>query len=187
MQLKLKLSKIVAQVVSTNSASQAIKSHKFDIADVVNSQWQAVKDAKDTKFVAKIPLAYSYLGFKVGKWQHGKNVMNSKAKMNNKALRQAIAYAMNINQVEKRYTQGLTSRIPTLTPEQFGAYFDKKVKGFPYNLKKANQLLDQAGYKKKGKWRVQPNGKPLSIHLAAMTKSQLFRITFNNGKRWVYM
>lgn len=177
MQLKLKLSKIVAQVVSTNSASQAIKSHKFDIADVVNSQWQAVKDAKDT----------SYLGFKVGKWQHGKNVMNSKAKMNNKALRQAIAYAMNINQVEKRYTQGLTSRIPTLTPEQFGAYFDKKVKGFPYNLKKANQLLDQAGYKKKGKWRVQPNGKPLSIHLAAMTKSQLFRITFNNGKRLVYM
>lgn len=35
-----KLNKIIAQVVSTNSASQAIKSHKFDIADVVNSQWQ---------------------------------------------------------------------------------------------------------------------------------------------------
>ena len=139
---KPKLNKIVAQVVSTKSASQAIKSHKFDIADVVNSDWQAVK-----------------------------NVMDKNSKMNNKSLRQAIAYAMNINQVEKRYTQGLTFRVPTLIPAQFGDYFDKNAKGFPYNLKKANQLLDKAGYKKKGKWRVQPNGKPLSIHLAAMTGS----------------
>ena len=136
------MNKIVAQAVSTKTASQAIKSHKFDIADVVNSDWQAVK-----------------------------NVMDKNAKMNNKSLRQAIAYAMNINQVEKRYTQGLTFRVPTLIPAQFGDYFDKNAKGFPYNLKKANQLLDKAGYKKKGKWRVQPNGKPLSIHLAAMTGS----------------
>lgn len=171
---KPKLNKIVAQVVSTKSASQAIKSHKFDIADVVNSDWQAVKNAKNAKntnFIAKIPLAYSYLGFKVGKWENGKNVMDKNSKMNNKSLRQAIAYAMNINQVEKRYTQGLTFRVPTLIPAQFSDYFDKNAKGFPYNLKKANQLLDKAGYKKKGKWRAQPNGKPLSIHLAAMTGS----------------
>ena len=148
---KPKLNKIVAQVVSTKSASQAIKSHKFDIADVVNSDWQAVKNAKNTNFIAKIPLAYSYLGFKVGKWENGKNVMDKNSKMNNKSLRQAIAYAMNINQVEKRYTQGLTFRVPTLIPAQFGDYFDKNAKGFPYNLKKANQLLDKAGYKKKGK------------------------------------
>ncbi len=34
-----KLNKIVIQVVSPNSASQSIKSHKFDIAAVRNSQW----------------------------------------------------------------------------------------------------------------------------------------------------
>lgn len=166
-----KLNKIVAQVVSTNSASQAIKSHKFDIAGVVNSQWQSVKTANDTNFIAKIPLAYSYLGFRVGEWKDGKNVMDKNSKMNNKSLRQAIAYAMNINQVEKRYTQGLTFRVPTLIPEQFGDYFDKNAKGYTYNLKKSNQLLDKAGYKKKGKWRVQPNGKPLNIHFLAMSGS----------------
>ncbi len=166
-----KLNKIVAQVVSTNSASQAIKSYKFDIAGVVNSQWQLVKTANDTNFIAKIPLAYSYLGFRVGEWKDGKNVMDKNSKMNNKSLRQAIAYAMNINQVEKRYTQGLTFRVPTLIPEQFGDYFDKNAKGYTYNLKKANQLLDKAGYKKKGKWRVQPNGKPLNIHFLAMSGS----------------
>ena len=164
-----KLSKITVSVLNPNSASQAIKSHKFDVAGVVNSQWQQVKGTKDVNFIANIPLSYYYMGFKVGKWEDGKNVMNPKAKMNNKSLRQAMAYAMNIDAVEKRYTQGLTFRVPTLIPEQFGKYFDKNVKGYSYNLKKANQLLDKAGYKKKGTYRVQPNGKPLTIHLAAMT------------------
>ena len=170
---KPKLDKIVCQIVSTNSTSQAIKSHKFDVADVINSQWKQVKDAKDVTFVAKIPLQYSYIGFKVGKFdtKASKSVMNPKSKMNNKALRQAIGYAMNIDQVNKKYNSDLNFRIPTLIPAPFGDYFDKSIKGYPYNLKKANEILDKAGYKKKGKWRVQPNGKPLKIKFAAMQGS----------------
>lgn len=184
---KPKLDKIVSQVVSTNSTSQAIKSHKFDIADVINTQWKEIKDTKDVKFVAKVPLSYSYLGFKVGKWnaKTSKNVMNPKSKMNNKALRQAIGYAMNIEAVNKRYTSGLTFQIPTLIPEQFGDYFNKDVKGFSYNLKKANAILDKAGYKKEGKWRVQPNGKPLKIQLlAAQGDSSREPIIQNYIQQW---
>lgn len=166
---KPKLNKITESVLSTDSSSQAIKSHKFDVADVINTQWQQVKNTKKVRFIAKLPLEYNYLGFKVGKWKNGKNVMDKNSKMNNKALRQAMAYAMNISQVEKRYTSGLTFRVKTLIPSKFGDYYDKKLKGFPYNLKKAEKLLDKAGYKKKGKWRVQPNGKPLTIKLAAMS------------------
>ncbi|WP_333635688.1 oligopeptide ABC transporter substrate-binding protein [Lactobacillus acetotolerans] len=166
-----KLNKIVIQVVSQNSASQAIKSHKFDVAQVVNSQWNQVKGTKGVDFIGQIPLQYYYLGFKVGKWNtaKGKNVMNKNAKMNSKPLRQAIGYAMNVDAVDKRYTQGLSFQVPTLIPEGFGDYFNKDVKGYHYDLKKANQILDKAGYKKKGKWRVQPNGKPLTIHFMAMT------------------
>lgn len=168
---KPKLAKIVYQVVSPNSASQAIKSHKFDIVQVVNSQWKEVKNTEKVKFIAQIPLYYSYLGFKVGKWdaKKGKNVMNPNSKMNNRSLRQAIGYAMNIAAVNKRYTNGLSFQIPTLIPKQFGDFYNPNVKGFTYNLKKANELLDKAGYKKKGKWRVQPNGKPLKINLLAMS------------------
>lgn len=180
-----KLDKITISVVNPNSASQAIKSHKFDIADVVNSQWDQVKNTKGVNFVAKVPLAYGYMGFKVGKWKDGRNVMDPKAKMNNKSLRQAMAYAMNIDAVTKRYTHGLSFRVPTLIPEQFGDYFNKNVKGYSYNLKKANQLLDKAGYKKKGTYRVQPNGKPLTINLAAMTgNSTLEPITRNYIQQW---
>lgn len=69
--------------------------------------------------------------------------------MNNVSLRKAMAYAMNIDAVNKRYSNGLTFRINTLIPEQFGDFSDKNIKGYPYNLKKANELLDKAGYKKK--------------------------------------
>lgn len=166
-----KLKKVSLSVVSPNSASQAIKSHKYDIADVVNTQWDQVKGTNDVNFVKQIPLQYNYLGFKVGKWdaKKGENVMNPKAKMNNKNLRQAIAYGMNIEPVTKRYTKGLSFQVPTLIPKQFGDYFNPDVKAYTQNMKKANKLLDEAGYKKKGKWRTQPNGKPLVIHLAAMS------------------
>lgn len=165
------LDKIVVSVVSPNSASQAIKSHKFDVIPVINTQWPQVKETKNVNFIAQIPIAYHYLGFKVGKWDNklSKNVENPKAKMNNKALRQAIGYAMNVDAVNKRYTYSLTFRVKTLIPEIFGDYYDKSAKGFDYNLKKANEILDKAGYKKKGKWRVQPNGKPLTINVAAMS------------------
>lgn len=170
---KPKLDKIVCQVVSSNSTSQSIKSNKFDVATVINSQWDQVKDTKNVKFIANIPLGYFYIGFKVGKWdaKAGKNVMNPKSKMNNTALRQAIGYAMNVDEVENHYTHGLSFRVPTLIPSQFGDYFNKDIKGYNYNLKKANQILDKAGYKKKGKWRTQPNGKPLKIKFMAMQGS----------------
>ena len=168
---KPNLDKIVVSVISPNSASQAIKSHKFDVIPVINTQWPQVKETKDVNFIAQIPIAYHYLGFKVGKWDSklSKNVENPKAKMNNKYLRQAIGYAMNVDAVNKRYTYSLTFRVKTLVPKQFGDFYDKSEKGFDYNLKKANEILDKAGYKKKGKWRVQPNGKPLTINVAAMS------------------
>lgn len=179
--------KVVIQVLNPNNSSQALKSHKFDIIGVRNSQWKEVKNTKGVNFVGKVGLGYSYVGFKVGKWsaKKGKNIMNPKAKMNNKALRQAIAYGMNIAPVYKRYTNGLTFQIPTLIPKQFGAFYNGSVKPYTQDFKKANKLLDDAGYKKKGKWRVQPNGKPLVIHFAAMSGSAIQEpIIQNYLKQW---
>ena len=38
--------------------------------------------------------------------------------------------------------------------------------GYPLNIKKANKLLTDAGYKKRdgSKWRTDPNGKKLTIY-----------------------
>ncbi|APP02906.1 oligopeptide ABC transporter substrate-binding protein [Lactobacillus delbrueckii] len=173
---KAKLDKITISVISSNSASQSIKSKKFDVIDVVNSQWKQVKGTKGYNFVAQIPLYYTYMGFKVGKWDKktGSVKMNKNSKMSNRYLRQAMGYAMNVDEVTQHYTQGLAFRVKTLIPEAFGDFHDKSVKGFPLNIKKANALLDKAGYKKKKgeTYRRDPNGKKLTIHLAAMAAGQ---------------
>ncbi|MCT7709394.1 MAG: ABC transporter substrate-binding protein, partial [Lactobacillus crispatus] len=69
-----------------------------------------------------------------------------------------------------------------------GDYFDKNIKGYTYNIKKGNEILDKAGYKKKGTYRVQPNGKPLTIRLAAMTGSSTAEpIVQNYIQQWKKM
>ena len=78
---------------------------------------------------------------------------------------------MNIDQVAKKFYNGLSFRINTFMPDQFANFRNNDIKGYPYNLKKANELLDKAGYKKKGTYRVQPNGKKLVIHLAVRANS----------------
>lgn len=186
---KPNLDKVTMEVIGTNSVSQSIKSHKFDVTGVLNTQWNNVKDTKGVNFIGKIPLSYNYLGFKVGKFDKktGKNVEDKNAKMNNVSLRKAMAYAMNIDAVTKRYGNGLSFRINTLIPAQFGDFSDKSIKGYPYNLKKANELLDKAGYKKrKGeKYRRQPNGKKLTINVAVRgTQPNAEKIWTNYIQQW---
>jgi peptide/nickel transport system substrate-binding protein len=167
---KPKLSKITISTVSPSTAPSAVKSKKYDIMDVSNSWYKNVKNTSGVTFLGKIPLSYSYIGFKVGKFIKGKNVENPKAKMNNAKLRQAIAYAMNLDQVNDKFTGGLSFRIPTLIPAQFGDFFDKSAKGFPNDMDKAKKLLDEAGYKMgKDGYRTDPDGKKLTIHFAAMS------------------
>lgn len=150
-----KLKKITISVVSPNTASQSIKSKKFDVIDVVNSQWKEVKGTKGYNFVAKVPLSYHYMAYKVGKWdkKSGSVKMNKNSKMGNRYLRQAMAYAMNIDEVEKHYTQGLSFRVKTLIPEQFGDFNNSKLAGFPENLKKATPCLTRLATRRR---RVKP-------------------------------
>ena len=54
--------------ITNSNVSQAIKSHKFDVASVLDSQWLQVKNTKGVNFVGKKTLSYNYLAFKVGKW-----------------------------------------------------------------------------------------------------------------------
>ena len=115
-------------------------------------------------------MTYSFIAFKVGKWDEklGKNVQNPHAKMNNLSLRKAMLHAMNIDQVNQRFFRGLDYRVNSLIPAQFGKFHDAKVPVYSSNLEKANKLLDQAGYKKdkQTEYRLQPNGKKLTINLA---------------------
>ncbi|MCV3554324.1 oligopeptide ABC transporter substrate-binding protein [Pediococcus ethanolidurans] len=184
-----KLKEIDVQVVSPDSIAAALKAHKYDVTyGLGSSTYAKVKNVSGYTMTGKKALSYDYLGFNLGKYdaKTGKNVMNKNAKMADPSLRKAIAYAMNIDAVEKKFSYGLGSRMTTLIPSAFSKYQDKSAKGFPLNLKKANALLNKAGYKKgKDGYRTDPNGKKLTIHLAEMQgNSNTQAIVKNYIQQW---
>ncbi|CAM3136177.1 ABC transporter substrate-binding protein [Lentilactobacillus buchneri] len=170
-----KIKHVNIQVVSSSNAAAAFKAKKFDFAlgGLPASQYKSVKNIKGYTLAGAPGLSYGYFGFNVGHFdtKTNKNVMDKHSKMGNKNLRKAMLYAVDLDKVNKKLLSGVQWRPNTLIPPIFKKYHDNKAAGFPYDMAKAKKLLKDAGYKKKGKWYVQPNGKKLTIHFGAMQGS----------------
>lgn len=172
---KPKLAKIEIQAVSSSAIVTSLKRKQYDLVDEMpTDNYAAYKNVAGYKLLGQPQLGYTYLGFKVGHWdeKHSVNVMAPQAKMNNKALRQAMAYALNNDAINARYYPGMRQTATTLIPPTFKTYH-ANLKGYQLNLRKANHLLDAAGYHKgKDGYRTDPKGKQLTINFAAMAGNQ---------------
>jgi len=187
---KAQIGHITINVVSQNNIDKAIQSKKYDstVVSVAGSlggtDYKALKNTKGYKNVGEPALGYSYFAFNLGHFdtKTGKNVVDSNKKMANKSLRQAMMYALNVDQVSKKFGNGVKWRANTLIPPIFTKYYDKTATGYPLNIKKANKLLDDAGYKKRNgsKWRSDPNGKALTINFGAMSSSATTEATYQD-------
>lgn len=170
-----KLDKVVVQVVPSSSISEALKVGKYDIATPFpTNQFDSVKYLSNVSILGRPEMAYSYLGFKLGTFDTSKkmNVYNPSSKMNDPRLRQAIAYGMDIETVTEVIYQGLYKRANSLIPPVF-SFYDASLKGYSYDVKKANALLDEAGYidRNGDGFREDKNGEKLVLRLAAMAGS----------------
>ena len=73
---------------------------------------------------------------------------NRREPLNSKAVRQAIAYAVNRPQISNVLHGGYT--VPSRSPlPATNVFFNPKLQGYEFDLDKANALLDEAGYPKK--------------------------------------
>lgn len=178
---KAQIGHISINVVSSNNIDKAIQSKKYDAVvpsaagNLGGTDYKNLKSLKDYKIVGQSSLGYNYLAFNMGYYdtKTGKNVADPNAKMANKSLRQAMMYALNQDQIMKKFGNGISWRANTLIPPVFQKYYDATEKGYTLNMKKAKALLDKAGYKKRNgsKWRSDPKGKTLKIYFGAMTSN----------------
>lgn len=171
-----KLDKVVIEAVPSASAAVAIKNGKYDmISGYKPNDYQAIKNFDNIDILGRDELAYTYLGFKLGKYdtKKGINRTNPKAKMGNINLRKAIVYAMNVEQVTKTYYDHLRTRANALLPPSFKTFYDGSLNGYQYDPEKAKQLLDEAGYKdiNHDGYREDPKGKAFKIRFATMAGS----------------
>ncbi len=165
---KPKLDKVVEEVVPVAQIAEAMRSHKYDVI-LHESRATYAKTSKVDQYVTLGTMAYGlqYMGFRVGdKGANGTSVLDKNLVTNNRSLRLALAYAMNTQQIVKEYGAGLQKWANSMVSPAYGDYHDNKIKPYYQNLKKADQLLDRAGFKRgKDGYRTQPNGKELTLHL----------------------
>lgn len=172
---KPKLDGVVIKIVPSSSISVAIGSGNYDLVMGFNAtKMPEIENYNNINVLGRPELYYSYLGFKVGKYNYeAKKVetnMNG-SKMGNKKLRQAMGYALDIEQVSEVFYHNLRTRANSLIPPAFASFYDKSLKGYYYDPEKAKSLLDDAGYVDVNGdgLREDPNGKKLEIKLAALS------------------
>ena len=171
---KPKTDKVTIQVVNSQTITAAMKSGKYDIVlDIPTELYKTYKDLDNIDTLGRQELYYSYMAFKVGKFDKakGENITDPNAKMADLKLRQALAYGLDINQMVKAFYDGLREKATSSVPPVFGKYYPKDLAGFPYDPEKAKKLLDEAGYKDVNGdgYREDKNGKPFEIKIAAMS------------------
>jgi peptide/nickel transport system substrate-binding protein len=156
------------EMVPTNNAALSLKQGDIHAADISgysaspdNEMMQAFK--QDSKFVILKG---------TGEWHLALYFNLAKGlPFNDKAFRQAVAYAMDLQTMVDKVLLG--DGIPGMpgwaSPES--VWKNPEVKSYPYQPDKAKTLLDQAGYVDKngdGK-RDLPDGKPLQLELIVPT------------------
>ncbi|WP_046226568.1 oligopeptide ABC transporter substrate-binding protein [Paenibacillus dauci] len=169
-----KLDGIHLKVVNPNVLIESLKKGDIDYVDSFNvSLYDEKTNPTNIEFLGRQELAYSYIGFKLGKYDKakGESIMDPNSKMANKSLRQAMGYAMNNAQVGAQLYKGLRTPATSLIIPAFANYYDSSLAGYTYNPEKAKQLLDEAGYVDKDGdgLREDPKGQPLVINYAAMS------------------
>ena len=173
-----KVDGLKADVVSPDSIVQEMKAGKYDFASMPTDQYDTYKNLSNINLLGTITNYIAYVGFNMGHFDKdkGEHVFEPGKKMSDPALRKAIAYALDNDQVAKETYQGLRISANTLLSPFFGEiYADKsEVPGFTYNPEESKKILADAGYKDTDNdgYVEDKEGKPLTITLLVPVGSQ---------------
>ena len=171
-----KTSSLKIDIVSPDTIVSEMKAGNYDIAQMPADQLDSYKDASNLNLVGSLESSYEYISFNLGKYDEasGKNIMDENAKMNDVKLRQAIAYAIDTKTAGEKLYNGLYHPATSLIISFFGDLHDSELEGYSYDPDKANELLDEAGYKdvdgdgiREGK-----DGKEFKITFAARKRTE---------------
>ena len=173
-----KVKTVVWKIVPSAQIVAALQAGEYDLTVGLNADlYSKVKSLSNIKVGVHDDLSYSYIGFKLGKWDKAKGeaIPDPNAKMADVKLRQAMAYAIDNDLVGTKFYEGLRRNATQLMIPAFKEFYDDSIKGYTIDLEKAKQLLDEAGYKDVNGdgIREDKNGQPFKINFASMSGSAI--------------
>lgn len=167
-----KLDKVILKVINETTLVQELKTGGVDLVDKFPvDQYPDNAKMSNVEFLGAVDKAYTYIGFKLGKWDATKKVVvpDPKAKMADVNLRKAMWAAVDNDTVGKKFYNGLRWNATTLIPPSHPEFHDDSNPGVAFDPAAANKILDDAGYKMNGEYRTNPDGSELKINFISMT------------------
>jgi peptide/nickel transport system substrate-binding protein len=173
-----KIDNLVYRIFKNDDAmAQALQKGEIDaVADIGANQFLALKDKPGITTVQATGLSFSELGFNTGAaTTDNQPVGDGHPALKDKALRQAIGYAIDQQTIVNKVLRGLGKPGVGVIPPVYSAYkFDPGASARTFDIAKANSLLDAAGYTKGSDGsRVDPkSGKKLDFRLFGRTEDE---------------
>jgi peptide/nickel transport system substrate-binding protein len=170
-----KIDELVFRVYANADAmAQALKKGEIDFADGLSADvWESLKNTPGVKAYAGKYSGFNEIAFNGGAaLDDGTPVGNGSPALKDKRVRQALNYAVDRKTIVERALNGTGTEGSSIIPPVYADLHYQPETPYTFDLAKAGQLLDAAGYPKgaDGK-RVQPNGKPLTLRLFARQES----------------
>ena len=169
-----KIKTIEMEILPPSQQVAAIKSGKYDIVFSPELNiFPEIEKLDNINILTRTAMAFSYLGFHVGKWDAEKNevVTDPNSKMYDINLRKAMAYAIDNDAIGEQFHHGLATTAKSQLSPLFPSLHDPSINGYRIDIEKAKKLLDDAGYKdvdgdgiREGK-----DGKPIKFTFAMMS------------------
>lgn len=167
------IDEVVLEVVNPSTIVSELKAGNYDVASLPTDQYDTYRDATNFSTVGFLENAYTYIGFKQGTWdaENSEVVTETDRPVNNKALRQAMAYAVDNNAIATEFYYGIRQNANSLITPNFTDYYNEDQEGYNYEPEKAQQILADAGFvDKDGDGFVEdPNGEPFTLGFASMS------------------
>src|SRR5690606_4083659 len=143
------LEQVTVKVVSPKTVVQSLESGEVDMVDSFPvDQFVDNADMSNVEFLGAVDAAYTYMGFKLGKWNAdtGQVEVDPNAKMADVNLRRAMWYAVDNNAIGDKFYNGLRWNATTLIIPFFPEYHNADIETPTYDPEKAKEILDEAGY-----------------------------------------
>lgn len=169
------LDAVTVQVINPNVVVQSLETGRVDVVSSFPAdQYADNYEMSNVEFLGTIDNAYTYIGFKLGRWDAdaGEVVMDPDMKMADVNLRRAMWYAVDNDAIGNQFYDGLRWNATTLTPPSHPDYHDDSIETPTYDVDEANKILDEAGYlyvNEDDEFRSDKDGNELVINFASMS------------------
>ena len=168
---RTKIDGVQLEVVNQSTAVAEMQAGNYDIASLPADSYDSYKDSENFTVLGDVQNAYTYIGFKLGKLEDGENVPDESLVVADKAIRQAMAYAVDNDAIGERFYQGLRWRANAPITPNFKDYYNAELPGYTYDPEKAKQILADAGYTDADSdgFIEDKNGEPFTLGFASMS------------------